>query len=200
MEGIALEHDVADGDDLGFLRVDDVLRDEWQDPTLHLVVNLLLLRLATGLELVPWLVATDQTEEDMSHGEDVHLLRQMLLAPRLLRRSPLRIRVLRWEAAWFLRRRVPSADDANVEIVQFERATDADDVGRVDVEMHEGWVFVAVNAVHISESVRDIARNLEPFQRYLLGLVGQLPHAGSISEFSHDGVPAETKDVNHVVR
>ena len=65
--------------------------------------------------------------------------------------SYLRVRILSGEATGLLRCCVPSPNDSNVEVIQFQRSSNANYVGWIDIQMYKRGIFtvVAVNAVNI---------------------------------------------------
>ena len=72
----------------------------------------------------------------------------------------LRIRVLRWKATRFIGCCIPSANDTNVEVIEFERTTDTHNISRVYIQMDESGITVAIDAMDIRQSVSDVSSNL----------------------------------------
>ena len=165
---VALEHGVTNNLDLSVLRFQYFLRDEGKSSLLDLLEDFLLLRATSRFKLIPWLVATDQTEKDVAQRKDIDLLGEVVLLSRFFRRSPLWVGILSGKAARFARFLVLLQGNTNVEIIEFERFADNDDVGGVNVEMDEAWLVVAVDTMHISQACRYISSNFKTLEWGLL--------------------------------
>ena len=177
---VALEHSVTNNLDLLVLRFHYFLGDEGKSSLLHLLEHFLLLRATTRLKLIPWFMATDQTEEDVTQRKDVYLLGEIVLLSGFFRRSPLWVGILSGKATRFARLLVVLQRNTNVEIVELERFADNDYVGGVNVEMDEAWLVVAIDAMHIGQAGRDISSNFKTLEWDLLGLIGKSSKSGTI--------------------
>lgn len=99
-----------------------------------------------------------------------------------------------------VRRLVPSEDNTNVKVIQLESASNANHVGRINVQMNKGCIPISVNTVNIRQPHCNVPSNLESSQRSSFRLVRQLSQARSFCILGNDGMSTESKHVNDMRR
>mmetsp|Transcript_32275 Transcript_32275/g.95078 ORF Transcript_32275/g.95078 Transcript_32275/m.95078 type:complete len:278 (-) Transcript_32275:1130-1963(-) len=136
----------------------------------------------------------------MTQGKDINLLSEVILLSRFFRRPPLWVGILSREAASLACLLILLQRDTNVEVVEFERLADNDDVSGVDIEMDKTGLIVAINSMHVGQARCDISRNFQTLERSLLGLIGERSKSRSIGILGNDRVTTEAVDIDDVRR